>query len=528
MKGYTSYPQQGFGRGLNLAAKPDAVDPAECIDCLNVLYSDREAIEQRPGFDNLTTSELTNRVDSLEPFYTASGTKQLIAGCGTRLEALSSAGAVVASKTGMETGPWDFARFGTPNSESIYAGNGTNTLQKWQGTEWSSPTAKVNGESSKAMPKARYLCVQTPDNRLVAAGYATTTGGPNGATSSPSTVYFAEPGEPETWKTAGTSENPNNSVQLTPGDGEAITGAIAWKEFVFVFKESKFFVFWGNSTDAEGNPVFNYRTVDTGIGCVAPRTLCADASGVYFMSRHGVHRTAGQEPELLSSMIEPIWSGEASPFYTGGTLAHSYITNCAATLHDERLYLSYPTSEANSRTLVYDPGADWWSLYSLGASALASFRSGASAELVFGYASGEKYVGIHGPSYTNDNGTAISSYWRSGWFDLETPDVKTLRSQKVWGTGVVGMAVGYDFNQGAGKEAVLNLEDTSVTEWGSSTWGGGSWATPRGLVADTRRIAVRGTVFSVYFANAVKDQDWSVHRIAHHLREIRKPSTVNA
>lgn len=528
MRGYSSYPFKGFGKGLNLSAKPDAIDPAECIDAMNVNFTDQGAIQQRGGYAKFTSSELTNRVDSLEAFYKSSGTKQLVAGCGTRLEALNTSGEVIASATGLSGGPWDFVRFGSPNEELIFAGNGTDTIRKWNGTAWSAPTATVNGEASKAMPKARYLCIFNAGNRMVATGFATTTGGPNAATSSPSHVYFSEEGAPETWKTAGTEANPNNSIQLTPGDGEAIQGAIAWREYVFIFKESKFFVFYGVSTDAAGNPVFNYRTVDTGIGCASPRTICADQNGVYFMSRTGVYRTSGQEPELLSDKLEPLFYNTPSSFYTGGVIAQANITNAAATIFNKRLYVSYPTSEANNRTLVYDPKLEWWALYDLPCSALAVFRSGSSQELFFGYASGTKDVGQHSVTYTSDAGTAISSYWRSGWFDLESPDVKTIRSAKVWGTGKVSMAIGHDFKNDVGKEVNLTLEETGTTKWGESTWGGGEWVVPAALVTDHYRKAVRGTTFSVYFANTTKDQEWSIHRNDLHERERMRPETGEA
>lgn len=528
IRGYTSYAFQGFGKGLNLLDKPDAVDPAECIDAMNVVFNDRGAIENRNGYGKLTGSALTNRVDSLEAFYQSTGTKQILAGCGTRLEAIGTSGSVVASATGLTEGPYDFARFGSPNEEVAFAGNGKDTLRKWTGTEWKTPTATVNGEATKAMPKARFLCVQSPDNRLVAAGYGTTSGGPSAATSSPSTVYFSEDGKPEEWMTAGTAEHPNNSVQLTPGDGESITGALAWKEFVFVFKETKFFVFTGNSTDSEGNPIFNYRTVDTGVGCASPRTICADKSGVYFMSRLGVYRTSGQLPELISRQIEPIWKGDPSPFYTGGVIAQSAITGCSAAMHEEQLYLSFPTESANSRTLIYDTRAEWWTLTNLPCSAMISFRVGNQAELVFGYASGTNNLGQVGPSFTNDAGSAIEERWRSGWFDLENPDVKTLVRTKVWGNGKVNIALGYDFREELGHLDLMSLESVGGTEWNTSAWGGGMWAEPRSLVQKERVRAVRGTTFSVSLENMTLNQNWSVHRMDHMLRETRKPATVNA
>ncbi len=520
-----SYPFQGFGKGLNLRDKPDAVDPAEAIDARNVAFSDRGAIEQRPGYDNLTAA-LTNRVASLEPFYTSSGTKQLLAGCGTRLEALSTAGAVVKSLTGLTNAVWDFTRFGKPNAEVAYAGNGTDTLRKWNGAEWTVPTATVNGEASKAMPKAGSLCVwPAAGNRLVATRFSTTTGGPNGSTSSPDHVWFSDPGDPEAWHTTGTEEN---QVQLMPGNGEPIMAAITWKEFVFVFKETSFFVFTHQATDSEGGPDFVFRPVEAGVGLASPRAVCIHPTGVYFMARNGVYRTTGQEPELISNLVGPIWSGETSPFYTGGALAHGSITNCAMGTWEDRIYLAFPTSETNNRILVFDPRYEWWSLYGILASCLASFRVGGTEELVFGYASGENKVGRHSTAYTNDDGAAIESYWRSGWPDLGNPDVKTIRASKVWGTGKVFAGLGYDFRQATGSLDLLDFSDPSTPTWGDSTWGDSTWGEPRGLLATHRRRAVRGTTFSLYLVNSTLDQEWSVHRVDHLLREVAKPSKVNA
>ena len=91
INGYQPYAFQDFSGGLNLRDKSDVVSDKEAIDLLNVTFTDRGAIKQRDGYTDLTSADLTNRVDSLGVFYSASGSKHLIAGCGTRLEALSTA-----------------------------------------------------------------------------------------------------------------------------------------------------------------------------------------------------------------------------------------------------------------------------------------------------------------------------------------------------------------------------------------------------------------------------------------------------
>jgi hypothetical protein len=516
MARYQSIPFQGFGGGLNLRDKADAVAQDQCIDALNVLFSDRGAIQQRPGYDNLGEA-LTNRVASLEPFYTTAGTKQLLAGCGTRLEGLSSAGAVVDSETGLTSAVWDFARFGKPNSEVAYAGNGTDTLRKWDGSTWTAPTATVDEEASKAMPKASALCVSPADNRLVCAGFNTTTGGPNGATSSPSHVFWSEAGDPESYELTA-------SEQFTPGDGERIQAVIAWKEFVFVFKETKFFVVPPAATDSEGRPIFNYRPVEGGAGLVSPRAVCAHPSGVYFMARNGVYRTTGQEPELISSPVSPVWEGDISPFYTGGTLSHASISNCAMGTWQDRVYLAFPTETANSRVLVYDPQFEWWSLYDLPASCIASFRPGNTEELVFGFASGTNSVGRHSSAFSDDNGTAITSRWRSGWPDFEQPDEKKVRGIKAWGSGRTYCGLSEYFDQGVGTLDLLDMSSAAADEWDKTTWGGAEWATAAGLVVAHKRRAARGTVFSLYFENTTKSQDWSVHRVEYLVPSVREPA----
>ncbi len=157
---------------------------------------------------------------------------------------------------------------------------------------------------------------------------------------------------------------------------------------------------------------------------------------------------------------------------------------------------------------------------------MVSFRISSSEELVFGYASGENKIGRHSPNHSTDGEETIRSHWRSGWFDLGSPDVKTLRLSKGWGTGKVLAALSFDFHQAHGELDELNFDDGEVPMWNVSEWGQTTSATPRGLVASFRRRAVRGTTFSLYLTNSAIGQEWSLHRIDHLLREIAKPSKV--
>jgi hypothetical protein len=526
--GYTQF--STFSGGLNLRDKADVVGDSEAIDLLNVTFTERGAIRQRDGYADLTGSSLTNRVDSLGPFSTTSGTRHIIAGCGTRLEAINTAGTVVASQTGLAGGPYTFARFAAPTTELTYAGNGSDTLQKWDGAAWTSgaATATVNGTGASAMPKAASICVTPNTNRLVATGYGTgTTRGPGGTTSNPSRVHFSNVGAPETWETDGSSGRGANFIDLTPGDGEEIMAVVAWRELVFVFKQSKFFVFYGESTQSNGTPLFNYRAVTTGVGLAAKQAVAVSRDGVYFMSRQGVYLTTGSDPVLLSDKIKPIWDQNPEVYFQSLPLNLAQIPLCRLAWHNEQIYLGYPsgTGTANDRVLVYDTQHKWWSLYDLPASALISFQRADQPELHFGYASGNNRIGRLVANATTDlSGTTITSRWQSGWGDYNAPLVKTIRETRVWGTGAITVAFSTDFRKTAINTGTVILGSNAT--WPSSgTWGtwiaglGGVWPGGGQVSTSLIRQAVRGNMFSTKFSNATALPSWTVHRVSRHLRE---------
>lgn len=522
---YRAVPFPSFGAGLNLRDKTDVVEEAQCIDCLNVVFTERGSVQQRSGFVEFTGAPLTNRVRSLSPYYKTDGTKQLLAGCGTRLETIDTTGAAVANAVGLVDSafPWNFVRFGAPGGEDVYTGNAANTVRKWNGAAWSGPVG---------MPSAGVLTYQPWDNRLVATGMLAGTGGPGGATSSPSHVYWSNPGAPESWTTA-------NNLVLTPGDGERITGACVYRELVFVFKETKYFVFYSTTVDSAGIPVFNYRTVDAKQGLATNGALAVGRDGVYFMSRQGVYRTTGGESELVSDLISPIFKGGASVYFESGVLNHAQIAQCSMAFHDERIYLAYPSgsSVTNDRLLVFDPRYNWWSLWQIeaGTSCLTSWRASDQADLFWGYATGGNEIGRQTAGSTTDNGVAITSRWRSGWFDYGSPFNKTIREAKLWGTGEVDLyIISQDFAQ-TGQQSAHVLFSGGSDTWGDGTgsdlWGDGTgsdlWGPANQVVpVMVRGIAGRGTVFSTLFKNTTVNQSWTVQRLVHHLRETRVPSVV--
>ena len=219
---------EGFG-GLDLVTDPAEVGPQKAIDGIDFDLDDRGQLRVRDGAYIWTTSQANSDYDFLFQTYGStggSGLYGLIAGNGTTVRFINSAGALSTSTTWANANArtTSAVRFGTPTAERVYVGCGlpatfaaVNVVKRWDGAAWTDLTGIVDG---------MFLARKDPDNRLVSCN----------TSSGKSRVFFSDAGAPETWTAA-------NYVELSPGDGSPIMGACNYRDSVFVFKNNKFFVF---------------------------------------------------------------------------------------------------------------------------------------------------------------------------------------------------------------------------------------------------------------------------------------------
>lgn len=416
----TPYPIPSFG-GLNLISDPEDVGATGAIDLFNVDLDNRGRVRTREGFDKYT-ADLGFGLNNIGVFYKNDGTRQIVASANNDHLAVNTSGGLIASNaTSTTITDADYARFGGPGAEVIYLTGWrvsagaivTATVQKWSGSAFTSVAAVALGGVAPYL-----LEVKSSDNRLVGAF----------STSQRSRVGFSDPGLPETWTAA-------NFVDLTPGDGESITSIISWRELVFVFKETKYFVFTATSTSGTGTPIFDYRPVNTGVGCVGAYAACASPNGVYFLGRRGIYLTTGGDPTLVSAIVDPIFRGGQTPFYQGGILLHGVIESSVLLWHDERLYLAFPTGGHGAdpdRILVHDPETGTWVIWGIDLATMTSFRLGDKAEIIYGEVRDLFRIS---ENFTDDNGVAIVSRYQSGFYEPVPGQETTTRWTKLWGSG---------------------------------------------------------------------------------------------
>lgn len=410
---YQPIPLSSFG-ALRLDADPQDLGWEGATDLLDVDI-DGGRVRTRDGLSLWATQTAA---------FTALGVlgQQIVTADGTNLKLWSPATGITGTVADT-TGDINVQAFGTPSFTGGYVARGTAaTIRKISTTgTWSAPAG---------MPQAVFLARQDTDNRLVAARV-------NG---NESRVQFSAAGDAETW-------GANDFIDLAPGDAENITGVAAWREFVFVFKESAFWVFYGNTTDTSGDTSFNNRVV-RGFGARQPSTMISGAvagsRGVYFLGRdYRVWRTTGGAPESVSGPVDAWLQNDPLPYFTALALRDTHTPRLAAAAG--RVFVTDTT--AGGGTLVYDEARSEWTVYSWQSLRLAAIEgAGGEQRPVFipAGATGGTIL-FQNPEADDDNATTISARYQTGFSDLGSPGIiTTAREFVIDGTGSVDFSVAVD------------------------------------------------------------------------------------
>jgi hypothetical protein len=257
-----------FG-GLDLFNDPQELGPSTAVDLLNVDLDQRGRVRARDGSTALTSAAASPHTQSMHA-TTAAGVEEVITRVSNTLTAYNLSTGVVGLTQVIAgtTSNNSFTNIGIPGGVRTYVAAGT--LYRYNAAGYL---------AIGAAPISPTLVASTAnDNRLV-IGDGT------------DQLSFSDAGAPETF-------GANNFVRLWPGDGETMTGLVRWRDLLFAFKQTRFAVFTGTSTDSAGNPVFNYRGVDAGRGCYAAGMAVAGEEGVYFADSTGIYLTNGDTPAV--------------------------------------------------------------------------------------------------------------------------------------------------------------------------------------------------------------------------------------
>jgi hypothetical protein len=415
-----------FG-SLDLNTDPEEAGPQQAISLSNVALDRMGRLRTRDGYDALySAGAALAQVVALHP---VSAGKVLAAHNGGTVRVVDLTAGTSAANVAGANAPFSFASDGT----GVYFTDGTTT----QIRKFVAP-ATFSSPAGLAAYKGNYLAVQPLEDRLVVADATNT-----------SKLWFSDAATPETITAS-------NFVQLTPGDGQDITGMAVFGTDLYVFKKTKFFVFSGNGIDSTGGVIFNYRMVDTGVGChvFSPsyKATAVHETGLYFVGSDGVYRTTGGAPVKVSQAISPAFDGADTPVPAPFSSVQASPWNAwQITVARDKLYL---TGVGLNLTYVMDIMTGRWTVYSWGMSVVldgdliadsVTNAAYSGSAIAGGQQSGLDVIARHSSDFTTDDGTAIVWHWQSGFYDLGTPTSKRVGPLTLWGSGTVTASVFADY-----------------------------------------------------------------------------------
>jgi hypothetical protein len=388
---------QHFG-GLRLDLPIDEVGPEDAIYLRDVDWDGSLGkVRCRDGFQKLKAAEATGPYKGLFPHSALRmlATKR-ISGTEAKIVALDKEGTEKTEAVWPATeGKSSFTHLGTTTASYTFGRANVSTAKvvRFDGATFTEPLAKagayegehIAGTQTKEMPKgALYATWPAGGNRLIAANTAAA-GGPGGFASSNSHVWFSLPGAPEEW-------GEKDFVILGAGDGEEITALCAWNGQIFVFKETKIFIFFSVSLDEENLPEFNFKEVSLGEGSRMKRassSLQAETSdqiatgsptGVYFCTTDGIYVTTGGQASKISQALKPLeetvpFDGPMAEFLNGSVEAFRWPATGIASLGQRIIVRRYEFM------FIYDiPTAAWtcWKMPAVSMAIWAGLTGGGS------------------------------------------------------------------------------------------------------------------------------------------------------
>jgi hypothetical protein len=208
-----------------------------------------------------------------------------------------------------------------------------------------------------------------------------------------------------------------NFIDISPNDGQGITGYAIFQEALIIFKDQSIYQL---TFDDNGDPIVTPITRAT--GCISYRSVVAVENDVYFLSREGV-RVLGNEPNYFSSIRTSVISKPIEDITD--TINAQYYEYANAVYFNEQYMLAIPTTTSDiSQCIVYHREFRAWSKWTnVDAESFLRYVDSNNEEKLIFLDDGGVETFTFTPGTYSDDGTAINASLTSKTFTLDAPDI---------------------------------------------------------------------------------------------------------
>lgn len=276
------FSQDSFSGGINTATGADKIGETEAVDILNFEFDAEDQLISRSGTTRFLAPAFTynGRITSIHYSEDDDGNVHVLFTNQDKLYRTSNTGTTPDDITSGLLFPTDtfwmwknFTGLAIGVNQGDTAGSYDNPIK----VDGATPDVAVLAGSP---PKAKYIEVW--NNRIWLVG-----------ADEPNTIYGSALGNPEDWSTTGAAGTV--SIDISKNDGDRITGIIAFRERLFVFKRTKIFVVSAASIPVTDPDNLRVDIFSNNIGCVSAYSIKSVLDDVLFLSDSGVASLASSE-----------------------------------------------------------------------------------------------------------------------------------------------------------------------------------------------------------------------------------------
>jgi hypothetical protein len=493
--GLQRIPLNDFRGGVNLRSGPFDLERNEAQDALNMSLTFRGALFQRAGktrFDN-GSMPATKRAEYMRPWYTDSGLTWLLASVDGTIYSVSAAGAFTSRFAGTAGSVWCFEQAtDSVGADRLWAMNGVDAAKKWDGV--------AAGTSAWGGTPPAGSMIRLWKNRMIVSGVAAT----------PQRVFYSDIANPESFPAASWID-----VKTTDDDLDPVTWLEVVGDSLLIFKRRSV---WEVVDNAFGS----VRRLGA-IGCESRFQSVESGGRAYFFTRNGVYSVSpSQEPTEETANIQP-WFPENLSFTS---LAKARM----AATRDDRILLAVPTgaSTVNDKLVeIHSWLRPQTPANTLGPPACMFHDLPVASMCIFRPAFEDKLIGADSKATklhylfdgTNDDGTAISSFWFSSWqkFISEEP-IERVRRLNVMLAGSCVAELYEDFSTAPEFTHVVTNTTDADPLWDGGVWDGGVWNPENPVNLKRTRPESRGRYHAVKLKNSILNNSFTVYAIEFAIR----------